>query len=161
MAAKYGELAALGSDFLDLAVRGATTVVNEFFLPPHEKTIQAVGESRLDGRFKVWVDDHGIFNGSDEAAAKGAGNDLRACLAYAKCHLEDLVFPLETTLPSELSSYSESGVVRKAGEDMVLGTGNQTADLRLSEAATQLNLVRHAVKGQRDILNTYLYASVD
>jgi hypothetical protein len=47
---------------------------------------------------QVWVDDHGIFNGSDECSAKAAGNDLRGCLEYIKCHVDDVVFPLETTV---------------------------------------------------------------
>ena len=99
--AKYQEVVSLGTEFLEMAKRGAMVVVNEFFLAPEQKTIQAVAERPVDGRckeggrgiegmkfkyeaynirFKVWRDDHGIFNGSDEFAAKAAGNDLRACL---------------------------------------------------------------------------------
>lgn len=94
--AKYAELSAVGMEFLDAATRGAITVVDELFLPLDKKTIQAVSESPVDGRcseagrgvtgvrykyeafnirFKVWIDDHGIFNGSDENSAKVMNKD--------------------------------------------------------------------------------------
>ena len=38
-------------------------------------------------RFKVWTDDHGLCNGSDEFSAKAAGNDLRACLEIGRAHV--------------------------------------------------------------------------
>ena len=46
-------------------------------------------------RFKVFMDDHGLFNGSDEAAMKAGSNDLRASCEYFKCHIPDLGVPLQ------------------------------------------------------------------
>jgi hypothetical protein len=181
-------------------------VVDEYFLPHDMKTIPAISARLLDGRcqeagrgvggegirykyeafnmrFKVWRDDHGIFNGSDEFCAKAAGNDLRTCLEYAKCHVSDITFPLEATidyhgfrvlcvakLNVEVATYSDSGDLRKVTEDMVLGTanrgenimaGNRVVNNKLAQAAKRLNLVKHGVRGTKDILNQYLYTSVD
>jgi hypothetical protein len=53
---------------------------------------------------------------------------------------------------------------------MVLGTadrgetvvnGSLVVDNRMAEAARKLNLTRHGVKGTKDILNKFLYSSVD
>jgi len=43
--------------------------------------------------FKFAVDNRGLF-GSDYAAAKVAGNELRGLISYFKCHIDDLNVPL-------------------------------------------------------------------
>ena len=42
------------------------------------------------------MDSHGIFNGSDEKAAKLAGNDLKGLIAYENCAVEDIHLPFTT-----------------------------------------------------------------
>ena len=203
-ARKNAEIAAVCNEFIDAATHCATTIVDEFFKPESAKTIKPAGKSNADGRakedgrarggtifkyeacnirFKVWLDDHGIFNGSDECAAKAAGHDVRASLEYAKCHVSGLTVPLEATvdyngfrvlcvarLPLVITVFNESGDVRKSAEEFVHGTRNRgetvvnmnrSLDAKLSEAAQRLNLARHGVKGEKDLNSKYLFSSVD
>ena len=112
------------------------------------------------------------------AAGKAAGNGPRACLEYFKLHIPQLTIPLTCVvdyhgfrvlcvakLPLEITVHADTGEVRKCYEDMVIGTNNRgetivssnrVADNKLAEAARPLNLARHGVKGQKDILNKFL-----
>ena len=116
---KYYELSALAHDFLATATKSAMIIIDEMAFPNHQKSIKPVDERIVDGRateggrgdmglrhkyeangirFKIHTDDHGLFNGSDEAAAKAAGNDCLCALEYSKCHVEDMVVPFEATI---------------------------------------------------------------
>lgn len=101
----------------------------------------------------------------------------RACpsLEYLKCHLGDVVVPFEACvdyhgfrvlavakLPVEVAVYSELGDLRKCAEEMVAGSADRGAtvanssrlvDQQLASAARKLNLVRHSVRGSKDILD--------
>lgn len=86
----------------------ATTIVDERHFDPVDKTIRPVTESLCHGRgvegnrghrgkrytyeafnmrLKVCCDDHGLFNGDDEFAAKGyGGREVLGALEYMKQH---------------------------------------------------------------------------
>ena len=94
--AKYSEIRLLANEFLEYATAGAQTIIREYYQPKYLKTIPVVQETKVDGRpsfcgrglegkslvfeahnivYRVMTDDHGIFNGSDELAAKSASNE--------------------------------------------------------------------------------------
>jgi hypothetical protein len=89
-------------------------------------------------RFKVLLDDHGLFNGSDERAAKAGGAERRNSLECLKLYVPGLGVPLVATvdyhgfrvlcvakMPTELLKFSEGGELRSRKEDMVFGTANR------------------------------------
>lgn len=123
------------NDFLETARHLATTIIDELNLAVVEKTIQPVLESDCHGRsvegnrghdgkrykyeafnirLNVCCDDHGLFNGDDECAAKGyGGREVLGALEYMKQHQPgeckasgSYVFP--SVGLAELSPYSET-----------------------------------------------------
>lgn len=105
---KYLEIANVCNDFLETAKHLATTIIDERNFELVDKTIRPVIESACNGRgvegnrghagkrykyeafnirLKVCCDDHGLFNGDDECAAKGyGGRGLLGALEYMKQH---------------------------------------------------------------------------
>ena len=94
-------MANIASEFQHACSNCAMTIVNELMLEDEDKTIKIVSSTIADGRaieggrglkglrhkfeawgirFKVMLDDHGIFNGSDENAAKAASAERRNAL---------------------------------------------------------------------------------
>lgn len=84
------------------------------------------------------VDDHGIFNGSDEHAAKAGGAERRNSLELLKQYVPGLGVPLIATvdyhgfrvlatakMPVEMVRFNESGDVRGRREEFVFGTKNR------------------------------------
>ena len=79
------------ADFLACARQGAVSIVSDLMKPVAEKCLKPCSEGKTDMDvpgvvrykyvyhniyFKVCTDDHGIYNGSDENAAKGAGLEV-------------------------------------------------------------------------------------
>ena len=200
---KYYELSALAHDFLSTATKSAMIIVDEMSFPVHRKSIKPVDERIVDGRaeengrgdkglrhkyeangmrFKIHVDDHGIFNGSDEHAAKAAGNDRTCALHFLKCHVDGVVVPFEATidysgfrvlavakLPVEKIEFND-GDVKPIKRDEVLGTfdrgmkvinRNRYLDNLMSIFAKELNLARHFTKGESDPNACEIFSSVD
>lgn len=105
---KYLEITNVCNDFLEMAKHLATTVIDERNFDLLDKTIRPVMKSDCHGRsvegnrgqagkrykyeafnirLKVCLDDHGLFNGDDECAAKGnGGREVLGALAYMKQH---------------------------------------------------------------------------
>lgn len=105
---KYLEITNACNDFLEMAKHLATTIIDERNLNMVDKTIRPVIESDCHGRsvegnrghagkrykyeafnirLKVCCDDHGLFNGDDECAAKGyGGREVLGSLEYMKQH---------------------------------------------------------------------------
>ncbi|GMI35290.1 hypothetical protein TrCOL_g2906 [Triparma columacea] len=201
---KYYELSALAHDFLTTATKTAMMIIDEMSFPVHEKSVKPVEEREVDGRaaeggrgdrglrhkyeangirFKIHTDDHGLFNGSDEAAAKAAGNDVMCSLEFAKCHVEGVVVPFEATidysgfrvlavakLPISKTEFNEAGDIRRVRTEQVMGTSdrglsvhnrNRYLDNKMAIFAKELNLARHFVKGENDMNACELYSSVD
>lgn len=104
----YLEITNVCNDFLESAKHAAMTIIDEDSLDVVDKTIQPVMESDCHGRsvegdrghagrrykfeafnirLKVCTDDHGLFNGDDECAAKGyGGREVLGALEYMKQH---------------------------------------------------------------------------
>lgn len=105
---KYVEIASVCNDFLEMAKHLATTIIDERHFDVVDKTIRPVIESNCHGRsvegnrghggkryiyeafnirLKICCDDHGLFNGDDEFAAKGyGGREVLGALEYMKQH---------------------------------------------------------------------------
>lgn len=136
-------------------------------------------------RFEVALDEHGLFNGCDDAAAKSAGRHRSGAQAYARgaLHIPGLRVPLCATidylgfrvlavakLPLIQRKFSEQGEVRGEREEMVLGTADRgltvknssrSLDAAMVKCARSLNLARHCVKGKHDVNAKQVYTSVD
>lgn len=105
---KAMEISNVCNDFIQTAKHIAITLVDEHYLPVVEKNIQPVINTACHGRgqegnrgrsgrrykyeafnirFKVCCDDHGLFDGDDESAAKGyGGREVSGSLQYMKEH---------------------------------------------------------------------------
>ena len=206
-ALRLEELVAVCEGFLDVAVRGATTILHELHLPPHLKTVKPVLSKDADGRavpggrgtdggkvhkyeawqvrFEVCVDAHGIFNGSDECAAKAGGHHRNGAREYLRQALEvdGVRVPLTCTVDyhgfrvlcvAKLDlvqiTFGEGGEVRREREELVHGTddrgstlhnSNRALDHALAAVGARLNLAKHAVKGSKDLNAKEMHASVD
>jgi hypothetical protein len=93
---------------------------------------------------KLALDDHGVYNGSDELAARAAANDLRHAIQYTLARVEGLHVPLHACadlaglrlictakVPLSRSFVSDSGVIKikKVGWWWGGGGGRETFDV--------------------------------
>eukprot|EP00903_Cladosiphon_okamuranus_P019664 g18076.t2 len=203
--AKYLEITNVCSDFLEMAKHLATTIIDEQNFDLVDKTIRPVIETDCHGRsvegnrghagkrykyeafnirLMVCSDDHGLFNGDDECAAKGyGGREVLGSLEYMKQHQPGLNIPLTCVVdyhgfrvlavakvPIITPVFTSSGKLRKAREDMVHGTAdegdtirneNRVLSSKLQTVAEKLNLSSHMVKGVRELNSTALWAAAD
>ncbi|CAM9096355.1 unnamed protein product, partial [Hapterophycus canaliculatus] len=202
---KYLEITNVCNDFLEMAKHLATTVIDERNFDLVDKTIRPMMETDCHGRsvegnrghagkrykfealnirLKVCVDDHGLFNGDDECAAKGyGGREVLGALEYMKQHQPGLNVPLTCVVdyhgfrvlavakvPIITPIFTSSGKIRQAREDMIHGTTDAGGTIRnesrflnskLQTVAEKLNLSFHMVKGVRELNSTALWASAD
>ncbi|CAM9977150.1 unnamed protein product [Scytosiphon promiscuus] len=203
---KYLEITNVCNDFLEMAKHLATTVIDERNFEVVDRTLCPVMESDCHGRsvegnrghagkrykfeafnirLKVCVDDHGLFNGDDECAAKGyGGRELLGALEYMKQHQPaGLNIPLTCVIdyhgfrvlavakvPIITTTFARSGKIRRAREDMIHGTTDAGGTIRnesrvlsakLQTVAERLNLSFHMVKGVRELNSTALWANAD
>lgn len=204
MQVKYRELRAVCKEFLDVATFGASIIIQEHFLPKHLKTIPVKSEREIDGRsdlcgrgidgksyiyemhniiYHVCLDDDGVFNGSDEFAAKAGGKERLGALEYFKCHIQRLNVPLVSTIdyfgyrvvavskqPTDIITFSEEGDVRKVTEELVHGithggdlfvNKSKTLVATLNIASLKLNLAEHSAKGMQDISSSKTCCSAE
>eukprot|EP00752_Nemacystus_decipiens_P011884 g10537.t2 len=203
--AKYLEITSVCGDFLEVAKHLATTIIDEQKFDVVDKTVRPVIETDCHGRsvegnrghagkrykyeafnirLKVCTDDHGLFNGDDECAAKGyGGREVLGSLEYMKQHQPGLNIPLTCAVdyhgfrvlavakvPIITPVFTSSGKLRKAREDMVHGTAdsgdtirneNRVLNSKLQTVAEKLNLSSHMVKGVRELNSTALWATAD
>ena len=210
--AKYSEMAALFHDFKHCAQVYAKTIVNELFLEGKslqpcswEETDQKNGENTMlqrprgllthdrrkkrpkwvvsNIRFKVAQDEHGVYNGDTDAAAKAFGADLRHSIAYIKCYVPNLVVPMmclvdyrgyrvqcTAIVPLQVKRVDEMGEVRSVSERLVLGSRdrgvhifNDDSDLKekMLVACQRLNLAEHTVKGADDLIAKTITVGTD
>jgi hypothetical protein len=201
---KYCEISNVTHEFLHAASRCAAVIVNELYLPLEQKSIRPIAEKACDGRareggrglegvrykyetwnmrLKVLVDDHGIFNGSDEHAAKAGGAERRNALEVLKLYLSGLGVPLVATIdyhgfrvlavakmPTEVVRFNESGDIKGRKEDLVFGTvtrgdafvdADKKLDTLLETVSKRLNLARHGVKAFHDVNSRTIWTSAD
>jgi hypothetical protein len=202
--AKYSEIKLVGKEFLEFAVHDAQIIVNEYFLPKYRKTVQVHHEIAVHGRpkycgrgidgqsqvfeahnitYRVLTDDHGIFNGSDEYAAKAGSNERIGSIEYLKTRTKRLNVPLIATidyfgfrvlavskLQCEEISFTDEGDLRKIKEDFVHGVmengqtfvnKSKTASALLKAAGSKLNLMEHELRGFKDIVSSRTSCSAE
>lgn len=202
--AKYAELRAVCREFLDTATTDALIIIAEHHQPIYRKTMPISGENEVNGRAKecgrglngkrytyeahnivytVIEDYDGVFNGSEEFAAKAAGRDRLGALEYFKTHTPKLNVPPVATIdfagyrvlafakiPTENVIFNDEGEVRKVTEDQVYGTikggdiflnKHKNAHSALKTASFRLNLAEHSCRGLKDIIPNVTYASAD
>jgi len=110
--AKYREIQSVQNDFQYCATSYAKVIIDERFLPDEDKSLKPFRNDTGDRHnilpaskrpkwlvsniwFKFATDEHGLHNGSDEDAAKAAGVGLLGSIMYLKCHLDNLVVPMQ------------------------------------------------------------------
>ncbi|CAM9260620.1 unnamed protein product, partial [Sphacelaria rigidula] len=202
---KYLEITNVCNDFLETAKHVAITIVDEDSFDVVDKSIQPVLESDCHGRsiegnrghggrrqkfeafnirLKVCTDDHGLFNGDDECAAKGyGGREVLGALEYMKRHQPGMIIPLTCVVdyhgfrvlavakvPISTPIFTSSAKLRRVREDMVHGTPdgggtilneNRILNSKLQDVAEKLNLSLHMVKGARELNSKTMWASAD
>ena len=134
-------------------------------------------------RFKFTTDDDGLCNGSDEFAAKLYGHALRNARAYANCDMSTVYCPLEAVVDfagfrlhascdmgTEKIRFDSSGNLKSRDAELVYGSPDRGVtiknedsllDRKLKEAASQLNLAVHDVRGTNDMLPKSMATSAD
>lgn len=201
--AKYSEIRSVCREFIDTATADAIIIVSEHFQPKYRKTFPVVSETRVHGRYAVCgrgfdggvyyryeahnisyfvsEDNNGVFNGSDEFAAKAAGKERLGALEFLKVHCPKLNTPLIATidyhgyrvlamskLPIDIVHYSDEGEVRKISEDFIYGiqndgdsflSRNKTFEKMLKVVSSKLNLAEHECKGSKDISASKTFVS--
>ena len=202
--AKYTEIKAVCQEFFDQVMKDVMIIISEFSLPKYRKTILVSEEREVNGRpsvsgrghdgkaytfeahniiYTVCADYDGVFNGSDEYAAKAAGHDRLGSLQYFRCHLPKLNVPLVATVDyygyrvlavSKLNKdkivFNNEGEVRRVSDDLVHGVQkngllfvnkSKLANSLLSQAASSLRLAEHYCRGSKDINALKTYCSSD
>lgn len=204
--AKHSEISAVCHEFIETASADAFIIINEIHQPKYLKTIPVATEEKVDGRgqkvgrgvdgegnkftyeahnieYHVCLDYDGVYNGSDEFAAKAGGNYRLGAKEYFKLQIPMFQCPLVLTLdfqgfrvlavaklPSQSVTFNEEGEVRRIQEEMVHGVKDRgeeyvnrsrVAQNLLRMAASRLNLAEHHCKGLRDITSSSTFASAD
>ena len=202
--AKYSEIRNVCREFLEVATADALIIINEIYQPRYAKTIPVSAEHIVDGRpedcgrgldaegrwyayeahniqYKVCLDYDGVFNGSDEYAAKAGGQERLGAKEYFKLQVPKLLCPLVVTvdhqgfrvvctskMPLQNVSFNDEGEVRKVSEDLQHGVQahgevfvnkSKIVQTYLKLTATTLNLAQHVCKGSKDISSTTTYGS--
>jgi hypothetical protein len=202
---KYSEIRNVCREFLEIATSDAVIIVNEIHQPKYSKTIPVAEEFTVHGRvpecgrgldggkwytyeahnivYKVCLDYDGVFNGSDEYAAKAGGAERLGAQEYFKLQSAKLLCPLVVTvdylgfrvlacskLPVQNVSFNDEGEVRKVSEDLEHGVVQQgevftnkskIVQTSLKMTATSLNLAEHVCKGSKDITSSTTFASAE
>lgn len=196
------ELSSLITEFLEIVRNDACMIVNDLYQPDHNRNIPIHHRKDVNGRaqhcgrgihnhkawyfahnifYRVALDYDGVYNGSDENAAKAASTERLASREYINAGVDRLHAPLTATvdyfgyrvlavamLPIQHIVYDDSGEVQRVSEDFVHGMNGQgdyfvnrskLADKLLKMAAAKLNVAEHHVKGLRDLSTTVTFAS--
>eukprot|EP00981_Chlorochromonas_danica_P003354 scaffold644_cov168-Ochromonas_danica.AAC.46 len=190
----FKELSSIVTEFLDVVKSDAKMLIHDLFQPEHARNIAVFSVKEVKGRaehsgrgirskkswyfahnifYRVALDYDGIYNGSDEFAAKAANFERIAALEYMNVSIERLRSPLVATIdyhgyrvlavalmPIQHVAFDENGEVQRMSEDLVHGMTNegnyfvnrsQLLNKLLKLAGVKLNLAEHKVKGLRDL----------
>ena len=209
---KYTEMASVFNDFVHCAKMYGETIINELFIEVDDKSIKPIewretDQKNLEGtiaqkprfvyeinrkrpkwqvsniRFKIAVDDDGMYNGNIDACAKGYGNKLRGSIGYIKCYVPGMQIPMmclvdfrgfrlmaEAVMPLTVKKYDQYGMELSSSQKLVMGTidrglhiTNEDGELHklLGTAAEKMNLAQHGVKGKDDLSPAYFWAPAD
>ena len=103
----YQRVINIAKDFLHVAQTYGKIIITERFVPVEQKTIKPIDIGGKAGGvkyivsgilFKFAIDDQNLFRGSDAAAHKVAGHELRGLMCYFNNCPEDICFPLMALL---------------------------------------------------------------
>ncbi len=103
----YQRVMDIAKDFLHVAQSYGKIIITERFLSNEEKTIKPIDVGGRAGGvkyivsgvlFKFAIDDQNLFRGSDAAAHKVAGHELRGLMCYFNNSDNDVCFPLMALL---------------------------------------------------------------
>ena len=154
------ELLYLAQDFLHCAETYGRIIISERFLPVDEKTIKPLSMGGVAGGekyvvhntlFKFAVDSYGIL-GSDYAAAKVAGNELKGLICYFNTHITELRLPLMALVDYMGFRIIAMSLLPINNDTLVYGTNDggilvHNSNLKLSklmkEAAEMINIKKH------------------
>ncbi|RYG70007.1 hypothetical protein EON64_01315 [archaeon] len=188
------ELSSLVSDFVQVVSADAITIISELHLPEHMRTVPVHSVKKVSGRgdemgrgirgsrccyfahnvfYTVALDYDGVFNGSDEFAAKAFSQERLVAVEYMQANVDRLHTPLVTTvdyygyrvmavakLPIQLVVCDENGDVQRITEDLMHGmqksgdyfvSRSKVVDRLLGMVGSRLNLAEHSVLGLRDL----------
>eukprot|EP00903_Cladosiphon_okamuranus_P015185 g14039.t1 len=163
---KWQRLTTVNRDFVAAAVTYGKTIISEYFLDNRDKSIKPVEVGGACGGIKfVWRGilfkladgSKGPYCGNDEAAAKGAGHDLRGATHYLGTRIPELHYALQCLIDYKgfrMTAQAElpvnPGTLQYGTADGGRTVLNEDASLaeKLKEAGTKLNLRTHEVKGK-------------
>ena len=169
------EMAQLSQDFVHCARTYGKIIISEKF--SSQKTIQPLNLGGIAGGekyivhnilFKFAVDNHGLL-GSNYAAAKVAGNELKGLLCYFNCHLLDVRLPLMALVDYLGFRIVAISLLPINKSTLIYGTQNggktvlnssQKFDRIMQSAAKMLNLKSHTCGLQR-IRSKVLHSAAD
>jgi hypothetical protein len=171
----YLNLIHISQDFIHTATTYGKIIINEVYLPPEKKKIKPINVGGLAGGVKFIVQnilfkfaiDYFDLYGSDDAAAKVAGHDLRGLTHYFECGIEDLCVPLTMLLDYRGFRLICQAVMPISQDTICYGSSDggehvHGSDIELYEklcrAAKMLNLKPHLCRNSQDIM---LVSAVD
>lgn len=160
---RYHALKDLAHDFNHAARTYATIIIEEAFLPDHQKTIppihslggRAGGEKYVHAGilFKFATDARGIYSG-DEFAMKAAGHELKGLINFYKVHHFGICVPLMTIIDYRGFRLVAQALLPIGDDTLVYGSSDAGVNVRtdsreiekaLAAACYELNLAKHAV----------------
>eukprot|EP01118_Nematostelium_gracile_P006177 TRINITY_DN1987_c0_g1_i1.p1 TRINITY_DN1987_c0_g1~~TRINITY_DN1987_c0_g1_i1.p1 ORF type:complete len:887 (+),score=181.40 TRINITY_DN1987_c0_g1_i1:68-2728(+) len=152
----------LSKDFLFTAQLYGKIIISESQLPPSEKTIKpfenkgVLGGEKYVTRgilFKFACDHNNLF-GSDHAAAKVAGHELKGVISYLNCGIPDLNVPLMCLVDYRGFRLIAMSILPIRDDTIIYGTcdagrtihsSDRKFNLRMKKAALKLNIKPHRV----------------
>mmetsp|Transcript_9515 Transcript_9515/g.17842 ORF Transcript_9515/g.17842 Transcript_9515/m.17842 type:complete len:990 (+) Transcript_9515:148-3117(+) len=174
---KFIALNALNKDFVSTAKTYAKTIISEYFLHVKDKGIVCKNMGGVAGGqkylwrgilFKMANGSSGPFNGSDEAASKAAGHDLKGSVHYSNCGVRELHVPLIALIDYKGFRMSAQAFLPLGENSMVYGSADAGATVlktsdrfnaAMEKAAAELNIRKHVV-GRRGQVKE-LHSAVD
>eukprot|EP00752_Nemacystus_decipiens_P012980 g11486.t1 len=162
---KWQRLTTVNRDFVAAAVTYGKTIISEYFLPTRDKSIRPVEYGGACGGIKfVWRGilfkladgSKGPYCGNDEAAAKGAGHDLRGATHYLGTRIRELHYALQCLIDYKGFRMTAQAELPVNPATLKYGTADGGKNVhhdddlarKLKEAAKKLNLRTHFVKGK-------------
>ncbi|CAN0043531.1 unnamed protein product, partial [Ectocarpus sp. 12 AP-2014] len=160
---KWERLTTVNRDFKATAVTYGKTIISEYFLKTKHKSIRL---KEIGGRaggmkfvwrgilFKLADGSKGPYLGNDEAAAKGAGHDLRGATHYLATRIRGLRYALQCLIDYKGFRMTAQAVLPVNKESLRYGSSNagktvhnddESLAKKLKAAAKKLNLRTHRV----------------
>ncbi|CAM9842696.1 unnamed protein product, partial [Ectocarpus sp. 6 AP-2014] len=160
---KWERLTTVNRDFKATAVTYGKTIISEYFLETEHKSIRlkelggVAGGMKFVWRgilFKLADGSKGPYLGNDEAAAKGAGHDLRGATHYLATRIRGLRYALQCLIDYKGFRMTAQAVLPVNKESLRYGSSNGGKTVhnedeglakKLKAAAKKLNLRTHRV----------------